>query len=418
VTDGRTITVRGGIAPAPEPLAPDLRVGTEFGGYRIDAVVGRGGMGVVYRAEQVALARTVALKLLVPEFSKGEGFRERFVREARTAAAIHHPNVVAVYDAGEVDGLLYIAMQFVEGSDLAAVLAREGALAPARALAILGDVAAALDAAHASGVVHRDVKPGNVLLGADRAYLADFGLTRAKSNATVLTQQGTFVGTLDYVAPEQIEGTAIDARADVYSFGCVLYQCLVGNVPYEKESQASLLFAHLQEAPPPLESVGLPPALDAVVAKTMAKRPDERFATCSEAVAAACAAMGEQPLEAPAATPVPAVKVIVASSDAGVRAMARATLNGGRFRLVETDDADKAVAAARREAPDLVLLEASAAARSAELSEAGAKVVLVGAKTDGLDVAATGAHAQLGKPFSALQLLYTVGDLLGHDLVT
>src|SRR6266849_6815932 len=249
-------------------LAPEVRTGREL--------AGRGGMGVVYRAEQLRLERTVALKLLVPELSDADGFRERFIREARTAAAIQHPNIVTVYDAGEADGLLYIAMQLIEGTDLATTLSREGALEPTRALEILGQVAEALDAAHALGIVHRDVKPGNVLLDAARAYLTDFGLTRTMSAQTALTVQGQFVGTIDYVPPEQIKGGPLDARTDVYALGCVLYHCLTGAAPFVKDSQLSVIYAHLEEEPPSLVSLrpGLTRELDAVIAKAMAKAQD------------------------------------------------------------------------------------------------------------------------------------------------
>src|SRR3954470_4437138 len=194
-------------------------------------------MGVVYRAEHEHLNRIVALKLLAPELAATPGFRERFKRESQVAAALEHPSIVPVYDAGELGGTLYIAMRFIRGTDLAAVLRRDGALGPERTLAIFGQVGDALDAAHASGLVHRDVKPANVMLEGEHCYLADFGLTKPVAETTGLTAAGQFLGTLDYVAPEQIEGRAIDHRVDIYALGCVLYECLTGAKPYPRDSQ-------------------------------------------------------------------------------------------------------------------------------------------------------------------------------------
>jgi serine/threonine protein kinase len=415
-------TERGGVSLA--PLAADLRVGSLLAGYRLEELLGRGGMGVVYRAEQLALGRTVALKLIAAGLSDSDRVRERFVREARTAALIEHPNVVAVYDAGEADGLLYIGMQYVEGSDLAGALQKNGALGPDRAVSILAQIAAALDAAHERGVVHRDVKPGNVLLGRERAYLADFGLTRAVTAATALTQEGHVVGTLDYMAPEQFEGKAVDARADIYSFGCMLYHCLVGSPPYEKDSQASLMFAHLQEAPPPLTKQGLPAALDAVIAKAMAKRPEDRYASCSEVVADARLALGGEP---PDIQPLQKslTRVLVAGGDAGVRATIRLSLGDKGFEVLEADDRDGAVALARREAPGLVLVDWRLGCEvfgdlREEAVMARAKLIAFGTRADGLDEHAArkaGADALLGRPFSSLQLLYAVGSLLGEEAV-
>jgi serine/threonine protein kinase len=415
-------TERGGVSLA--PLAADLRVGSVLAGYRLEELLGRGGMGVVYRAEQLALGRTVALKLIAAGLSDSDRVRERFVREARTAAAIEHPNVVAVYDAGEADGLLYIAMRYVEGSDLAGALEKEGALEPGRALSILGQIAAALDAAHERDVVHRDVKPGNVLLGRERAYLADFGLTRAVSAATALTQDGHIVGTLDYMAPEQFEGKAVNARADVYSFGCMLYHCLVGSPPYEKDSQASLMFAHLQEPPPSLANRGLPMALDGVLAKAMAKRPEDRYASCSEVVEGARRALGGEPPEIQPLQASP-TRVLVAGGEAGVRATIRLSLGDKGFEVLEADDRDGALALARREAPDLVLVDWRLGSELCghlreDVLGPRAKLIAFGTRADGLDEHAArkaGADALLGRPFSSLQLLYAVGSLLGDEAV-
>ncbi len=210
----------------------ELRPGQAFAGYRIEAVAGRGGMGVVYRATQIGRGRTVALKLIAPELAADEAFRERLQVESELLASIDHPNVIAFYEAGEADGQLFMSMRYVEGMDLRSLIAERGWLAPEHAARIVAQVAAGLDAAHASGLVHRDVKPANVLIerrdGTQRAYLSDFGLTKRMALTTAITRSGHWVGTLDYVAPEQIEGRRVDARADVYALGCVLFQALRG----------------------------------------------------------------------------------------------------------------------------------------------------------------------------------------------
>ena len=275
-------------------------VGQEFAGYRIERQLGRGGMGVVYLATHVRLGRRAALKVLAPEIAEQEGFQERFVRESRLAASLDHPNIVPVYDAGEHDGVLYIAMRFVEGTDLATVLegAPEG-LEPDRALSILGQIADALDTAHAEGLVHRDVKPGNVLIGAptrpggrEWAYLTDFGLTKQLRATTRITQTGVFMGTLQYVAPEQIRGEDLDGRADQYALACMLFESLAGRPPFTKDVELALLSAHLSEPPPPITPIRpeLPTALDEVLVRGMAKTPDGRFASCTELIDAARAA--------------------------------------------------------------------------------------------------------------------------------
>ena len=218
-------------------MSADSRVGTEIAGHRVASVIGRGGMSVVYLAEHLRLRRRVALKILGPELAEDEAFRERFVRESRIAAGLDHPNIVTVYDAGEADGVLYISMRYVEGTDLERLLRTDTRLDPARAISIVSQAAAALDAAHAEGLVHRDVKPGNILLtrdrrtSADHAYLSDFGVTKRMHTGAGLTRTGQFVGTVDYVSPEQIRNDEVDGRADVYSLGCVLFRCVTGEVP-------------------------------------------------------------------------------------------------------------------------------------------------------------------------------------------
>jgi serine/threonine-protein kinase len=273
------------------------RIGTELLGYRIEALVGRGGMGVVYRAYDPRLKRNVALKLIAPELSGDPRFRERFLVETELAASLEHPNVVPVHDAGEVEGQLYLVMRYVEGGELKTLLEREGALEPAHALAICGQVAAALDAAHGRGLVHRDVKPSNVLLDeSEHVYLADFGLSRRLADVTGAGEERFSVGTPAYVSPEQIKGGDVDGRADVYALGCVLHECLTGEPPYSRDSELALLWAHLQEpSPKPSErNPALASGIDAVVATALAKSTDDRYATCGELIGAAREALGAE----------------------------------------------------------------------------------------------------------------------------
>jgi YVTN family beta-propeller protein len=277
----------------------DPRVGTRLAGYQIKALLGRGGMGVVYLAEQLGPHRQVALKLLLGPATVSEAFRERFLRESELAAAIDHPNVLPVYDAGETDGVLWIAMRHVDGIDLAGLLERDGPLAPEQALALCGQVAGALDAAHTRGLVHRDVKPGNILLAVEEgavahAYLADFGLTKRIGGARGLTGSGQVLGTIDYVAPEQVEGGQIDGRADQYSLGCVLFECLTGTVPFRRDSELAVLWAHVHDPPPEISDhrPDLPAALDDVIGRALAKTPGDRYPSCGALVATAQAALG------------------------------------------------------------------------------------------------------------------------------
>ena len=268
----------------------DPRLGTEIAGYRIEERIGRGGMGVVYRAQHMNLQRRAAIKIIAPEFADTKGFRSRFIREARIAAALQHPNIVTVYDAGQSGQTLYIAMQFIRGSDLAAILNEEGRLRPYRAIDVCRQVASALDAAHGMALIHRDVKPGNVLIEGRRAYLTDFGLTkRSGGSKSGLTQAGELVGTIHYVAPEQIEAGDVDARTDVYSLACLLFHCLTGHVPFERDTDVAVIYAHLSETPPKLTDVRpeLPAGLDAVIAKGLDKSPERRFQSCSDLMSAA-----------------------------------------------------------------------------------------------------------------------------------
>jgi YVTN family beta-propeller protein len=272
----------------------DPRVGTEIAGYRIEVLAGRGGMSVVYRAEHLRLGRKVALKLLAPELATNDAFRDRFIRESRLAASIDHPNIIPIYDADEVEGLLYIAMRYVEGTDLKGLLRRTGPLDPERAVNIVSQAARALDAAHVRGLIHRDVKPANILIvpaededSFDHIYLSDFGLVKRVEAESRITGTGQFVGTVEYVAPEQIEGKPVDGTADVYSLGCVLYECLTGKTPFERDSEVAVMWAHVKEEPPKVtpNRSDLPPAVDEIVAKAMAKGAQDRYPTCGNLAA-------------------------------------------------------------------------------------------------------------------------------------
>jgi serine/threonine-protein kinase len=275
-----------------------LEPGATFAGHRIEGMAGRGGMGVVYRATHLALDHVVALKVISPDLAGDEQFRKRFQAESRIAVSIRHPNVVSVHHAGEEDGLLFVTMDLVEGTDLRGLISREGPLAPARAAAILGPIASALDAAHARGLVHRDIKPGNVLIepgpDGEHVYLTDFGLARAIDAATGLTASGAFIGTLDYAAPEQIKGERLDARTDVYALGCVLHEMLTGSSPFARvEEKVAKMYAHLQEPPPSVldSRADVPAELADAVARAMAKEPEERFPSAGDLARAAEAAV-------------------------------------------------------------------------------------------------------------------------------
>jgi predicted Ser/Thr protein kinase len=273
----------------PRELSASTRIGTEVAGFRIESVLGRGGMSVVYVAEQIRLARKVALKVLTTELAWDEQFRERFVRESHIAATIDHPNIIPIYDAGEADGLLYIAMRFVQGPDLREILKR-GTFGVGRTIFLIEQLASALDAAHAHALVHRDVKPGNILIeeSTDHAYLTDFGVAK-QTTARGLTSTGHFLGTVEYAAPEQIEGGPVDARTDVYALGCVLYESLTGSPPFSHGTEHAVLHAHLVDPPPSVSRVRpeLPQAFDSVIATAMAKSAEDRFASCGELAHAA-----------------------------------------------------------------------------------------------------------------------------------
>jgi serine/threonine-protein kinase len=269
-----------------------LAAGSLVAGYVVESPVGEGATGSVYRASNPERPR-IALKILRSELAHDERFRQRFLRESRLAADLEHPNIVSVLEAGEENDLLYLAMAYVDGPDLRKVLQRQGSLEPQLAVTIVAQVADALDAAHGAGLVHRDVKPANVLLEGEHALLCDFGLARHVSSVSSLTTDRGFVGTIDYISPEQVEGGTIDRRADVYSLGCVLFECLAGRRPFDRESDLATVFAHLNEPPPPITEVRpeLPAELDAVFATALAKDPEARYESCGELVAAARAAL-------------------------------------------------------------------------------------------------------------------------------
>ena len=276
-------------------------VGEEFAGYRLISVLGRGGMSIVFRAENPRLGNVIALKVLDPALASDDIFRTRFLEESRIAASMNHPNVIPIHDMGSSDGLLYIAMRCVSGSDLRQMLKKRGRLQPETAVFLLDQAARALDAAHRRGLVHRDVKPGNLLVeqsnegtDPDHVYLADFGITKHVGGRTGLTSSGQFLGTIDYVAPEQIRGLSVLGLADQYSLGCVLYECLTGRVPFEKDLDAAIIWAHVEE-PPIMPSVlrpDLPLALDEVFARVLAKNPGDRYETCKDFMAAARESLG------------------------------------------------------------------------------------------------------------------------------
>jgi predicted Ser/Thr protein kinase len=301
-----------------------LSPGTIVSGYRVDGVLGEGGMGVVYRATQLSLNRTVALKILATELSQDGAFRERFRREGLLQAAIDHQHIVTVYDTGDTEHGLFLAMRLIRGPTLKDMILA-GELDPARALGILTQVAGALDTAHDVGLTHRDIKPQNILIGADdHAYLADFGLTQA-SDEVSLTETGQFIGTIDYVAPEQVQGIGASARSDVYSLTAVLYEALTGVVPFLRMNEAAVLFAHISEMPPPVTErrTELPAEIDAVIARGMAKNPEDRYASAGELIADARAAFGDE--TALAAAPPPPTEGSTGIIAAGEQTRARRT---------------------------------------------------------------------------------------------
>ena len=289
-------TCRAGRAESAVPLAAP---GSRLAGYRLEEQAGSGGMAVVFRAWDERLGRQVALKVLAPALAADPGFRQRFLRESRAAAAIDDPHITPVYEAGEADGVLFIAMRYVPGGDLRSLLGREGPLQAARAAALISSLASALDAAHAAGLVHRDVKPANILVDVrpgrpDHVYLSDFGLSKAVLSASGLTSGGQFLGTVNYCAPEQIQGKAVDGRADQFALACTAFELLAGEAPFQRAESMAVLYAHLSEPPPSLAArrPDLPTLADRVFALALAKAPENRYASCGEFADALRGALG------------------------------------------------------------------------------------------------------------------------------
>jgi serine/threonine protein kinase len=281
--------VSGGFHWQADRLLADFAEGSRVAGYRLEGRVGAGGMAVVFRARDERLNRLVALKILAPMLAADEAFRRRFIRESRAAAAVDDPHIIPVHEAGEADGVLFIAMRYVAGGDVRILLRRMGSLSPGRTVAVVSPVASALDAAHAAGLVHRDVKPANILVDArlgrpDHVYLSDFGLSKATLSSAGLTESGQFMGTPGYSAPEQIQGKPVDGRADQYSLACAAFELLSGAPPFPREHAMAMIWAHMSEKPPPLTSrrPGFPPAVDGVLARALAKAPEDRYASCRE----------------------------------------------------------------------------------------------------------------------------------------
>ncbi len=324
-----------------------LDTGTVVGGYRIDGLISRGGMGMVYRATNLALNRGYALKVIAPELAHDAQYRERFKREIRIAATLEHPNVVGIHYAGEHGGILFLVMDYVDGIDLGGMIARDGALAPKRAVAILTQVTSALDAAHHIGLVHRDVKPANILIsvkdGEERAYLTDFGLAKRFDNASAATLKGAVVGTVDYMPPEQITGDLTDARTDIYSLGCVFFQMLTGKVPYERDNSVATLFAHVHDLPPSLvwSVAAADPMLGPVVARAMAKSPADRYLSAGDFARDAAAALRGTRYTGP--------PTIVATGEAGLETTAAGEPTARARVTLEAMQAAKAEPQARRE---------------------------------------------------------------------
>src|SRR5580704_18692959 len=333
----------GGVVSGDSPAQPGgplagLTAGSRVAGYLLEKLVGVGGMAAVFRARDERLGRVVALKLLAGD----EEVRKRFVREARAVAAVDHPHIIPVYEAGESDGVQFIAMRFVAGGTLQGVIRASGALPPRRAAAFISQVASALDAAHAAGLVHRDVKPGNILVdarrgGPEHAYLTYFGIARAMLSAGTLTVAGQFLGTPEYAAPEQINGQPVDGRADQYALGCVAFEMLSGTVPFKRELPIAVLYAHLSTPPPPLTSIrgDLPPAVDDVLARAMAKSPDERYPTCADFADALREALGLDPYDPSRAAPTPTMPMTAFEAQAPVTWTAVVTADRDYYERIE-----------------------------------------------------------------------------------
>ncbi len=350
------------VAVIQPPLEPPI--GSVFAGHRIERLAGRGSMGVVYRATDLALDRPVALKLIAPAAASDPVFRARFEHECRAAAAIDHPHAVEVFHAGEQGGVLYVTMRFVDGTDLGALLAEESQLEPARAVALVAQVAGALDQAHAHELVHRDVKPTNVLIArrpqGEHAFLTDFGLTKRMESEDGLTRPGFAMGTADYMAPEQARGGDVDGRADVYALGCVLFKTLTGGVPFDRGSDLEKMLAHLNDPPPALRDVrpDLPRALEDVLRRAMAKAPDDRPGSAGELARAALAALPGAAAPAAAAPAPGGMRVVVAEDSMLLRAGVVALLEAAGFQVVgQAGDAEELLEHVRALRPDVAITD-------------------------------------------------------------
>jgi serine/threonine-protein kinase len=336
----------------------ELQVGSTFAGHRIDAFAARGGMGVVYLATDLTLDRPVALKLIAPALAEDPLFRARFGTECKLTAALDHPSIVEVFQAGEQEGVLFVTMRFVEGTDLGTVLHEEGRIEPDRAVAILAQVAAGLDEAHRHGMVHRDVKPPNVLLatrdGVERAYLTDFGLSRRHGVDDEHGSPGMFLGTADFIAPEQARGDRVDGRADVYALACVLFRAVTGRAPFERGSDAETLHAHLHAPIPSAHAIvpELPVALDGVLHRALAKQPEHRYPTAGAFVAEAQAALKA------AGDGVARLRAVVADDSVLLRSGVVRILEDAGFDVVaQASDADELLRAVRAHHPDVALVD-------------------------------------------------------------
>jgi serine/threonine protein kinase len=397
--------------------------GAEIAGYRIGPQLGRGGMGVVYKAHHLRLDRAAAVKVLTPALAGNAEFRERFISESQMAATLQHPNVITVYDAGEEDGLLYLAMQFVAGTDLRRLLELEGPLEPARTMNVLAQVAGALDAAHAHGLVHRDVKPANVLVDIDRAYLGDFGLTKRFDATGGLTGVGQIVGTVDYLAPEQIDSGRVDGRTDLYALGCVVYECLAGRPPHAKDSDIAVLFAHVREEPPALSSLveDMAESVDDVMSKALAKNVDDRYSSCREFIFDLAMELGVDSAELTSQQP--SAHVVVASEDPTTRAIVRGSLANMGVAVSEICSGavpawlgerrfDALIADATFDAEMLAQVRSSGGDPSPKL------LLLVGRDAaGGGEAEAIGADEELAQPFSGMQLALKLRRLIGAQAV-
>jgi serine/threonine-protein kinase len=381
-----------------------MRLGSNFGSYRLDSLLGSGGMGVVYLATDLRLGRRVALKVIAPELAAQPSFRSRFVREAQLAASLEHPSIVTIHEVGEVNGELYLTMRFVPGRNLASILRLEAPLDPERTVWLLGQVASALDYAHANGLVHRDVSPRNILVepsteGHERASLVDFGLSREVGDGETVTRPGQIVGSVDTIAPEQIEGGRIDGRADQYALACAMFLCLTGRPPFVGDLDAVVLYGHVHTPPPMVRGLqpSLPAHLDGVLARGLAKRPGDRFASCSDLVGAARSALGGS--SRPLSASVPAQARADASSrsaraaspmDAQSASAPAASGSGSRRRVVLVG-ATGLVALAGLGAVGYSLLSQGGPAPS---PDADASTPLVGPIADGLIVFVSDADGQ------------------------